>query len=118
MIDFTEDPRAALVEIRIEGRVTRDELEEVATRVEAAIVKHGKLRLLEEVRGFSGIEPTALWEDLKFSLRHLKDFSRCAVVTDQNWIEWFARGANPFVACDIRCFPLAEIEQARTWLKS
>lgn len=117
MIDYREDPASNVIEIVVDGGISREEFEAIAAKLEAQIARHGKVRLLEEIRSFGGIEPAAFWGDLKFSLRHLSDFSRCAVVTDQRWIEWLARAMDPLVACEIRHFPPEQIEHARHWLR-
>lgn len=117
MIDYREDPESNVIELTVDGRVSRDELDDVATRLEAAIAKHGSVRLLEHVQSFGGMDPSVYWEDLKFSLRHLRDFSRCAVVADQTWVEWITKSAAPFVKCDLRHFKPDQIEQARQWLR-
>ena len=116
MLDYREDPHSDLIEITVDGRIGKDEFERIAARLEAAIARHGKVRLLEEIRSFGGVDATTFWADLKFSLRHLGDFSRCAVVTDKRWIEWLAKAMDPLVACEIRHFPPEQIAAARSWL--
>jgi len=116
VLEYREDASSNLVEIVVDGRVSKAEFDDVATRLEAAIARHGKLRVLEVVKSFGGIEPAAFWADLKFGLRHLNDFSRCAVVSDRRWIETFAKGVDKVIACEIRHFPPDEIAAARAWL--
>ncbi|MCE3249151.1 MAG: hypothetical protein K0R41_2976 [Geminicoccaceae bacterium] len=118
MLEYREDPGSDLVEIVVDGRIGRDEFERIAGRLEAAIARHGKLRLLEEIRSFGGIDPATFWADLRFSLRHLGDFSRCAVVTEKRWAEWLAKAMDPLVACEIRHFPPERITAARDWLRA
>ena len=116
MLEYREDPGSDLIEIVVDGRVGREEFERVAARLEAAITRRGKLRLLEEIRRFGGVDPATFWADLRFSLRHLGDFSRCAVVTEKRWIAWLAKAMDPLVPCEIRHFPPERIAAARSWL--
>ena len=116
MLDCREDVGDNLVEIVVDGRVSRAEFDDVAARLEAAIARHGKLRVLEVVKSFGGIEPSAFWADLRFGLRHLNHFSRCAVVSDKRWIETFAKGVDKLIPCEIRHFPPDQIAAARAWL--
>jgi hypothetical protein len=118
LIEYREDAGTNLVEIVVNGRVSKAEFDDVAARLEAAIARHGKLRVLEVVRSFGGIDPAAFWADLKFALRHLNDFSRCAVVGDKGWIETLTRGADKLIACELRHFPPARIDAARAWLRA
>ena len=117
VIEYREDAGSNLVEIVIDGRVGKADFDDVAARLQASIARHGKLRVLEEVRSFGGIEPAAFWADMKFGLRHLSDFSRCAVVSDKRWIETLAKGVGKLIACEIRHFPPDQIDAARTWLR-
>jgi len=118
VLEYREDASDGLVEIVVDGRVSRAEFDAVAARLEAAIARHGKVRVLEVVKSFGGIEPSAFWVDLKFGLRHLNDFSRCAVVSDKRWIETFAKGVDKLIRCEIRHFPPDQIDAARAWLRA
>jgi hypothetical protein len=53
---------------------------------------------------------------LKFSLRHLKDFSRCAIVTDTKWFSPLSALAEPFIDCELAYFPPEDLQAARDWL--
>jgi SpoIIAA-like len=117
VIEYREDASSNLVEIVVDGRVSKAEFDAIAARLEAAIARHGKLRVLEEVKSLGGIEPAAFFADLRFGLRHLNDFSRCAVVSDKRWIELFAEGVGKLVACEIRHFAPDQITAARAWLQ-
>ena len=46
------------------------------SKLEAFIARHGHARVLEIVKDFEGMDAIAFWHDIKFSLRHVKDFSR------------------------------------------
>jgi hypothetical protein len=117
MIEYRDDPGSDLVEIVVDGHVSKAEFDDVAARLEAAIARPGKLRVLEEVRSFGGIEPSAFWADLQFGLRPRNHFSRCAVVSDKRWIEILATGTGKLIACEVRHFPPDQIEAARDWLR-
>lgn len=116
MIDYREVPGTDLVEIEVDGAIERAEFERIAARLEAAIARHGKLRLLEVVRSFAGIDARTLWQDVRFSLRHLNAFSRVAVVTDLKWMRPLATVAGALIPGEVRLFALGEIGAARAWL--
>ena len=58
------------------------------------------------VNDFQGIETSAFWDDLKFSLRHLNDFSKCAVVSDKQWVNLWSALIEPFIECEVEHFDL------------
>ena len=74
------------------------------------------MRVLEIVNHFEGMDVKALWHDLKFSLRHLNDFSRCAIVSDAKFLSLWSTIAEPFLDCQVAYFKPDEIEAARDWL--
>ncbi len=116
MLEYREDTDAGIVEITINGRISKAEFDDVADRIEALIAQHGKIRILEVINDFQGLEASAFWDDLKFSLRHLNDFSRCAVVSDKRWVNLWSALIQPFIECEVEHFDPAEIESARAWL--
>ncbi|MGD9867025.1 MAG: STAS/SEC14 domain-containing protein [Hyphomicrobiales bacterium] len=116
MLGYKEDDRLGIIEITVSGRVTAKEFEAVAGRIEAAIARHGKVRVLERIEDFKGMEARAFWEDLVFSLRHLNDFSRCAVVSDKQWSTIWSELVGPLMRCEVEHFSLGEMEAARAWL--
>ena len=63
------------------------------------------------------IEPSALWENLRFAFRHMKHVERVAGVADQAWMGKLTKLANPFFSAEMRFFPAEQIEAARAWLR-
>lgn len=80
MLSYKEHDNAQAVEILVKGRVLTEEFDSVASKLEAFINRHGQVRVLEIIEDFEGMDAVAFWHDIRFSLRHLKDFSRLAVV--------------------------------------
>lgn len=116
MLAYREMDNLAAVEIDISGRVSTEEFDATATKLETFIKRHGKVRVLEVIRDFEGMDAAALWHDLKFSLRHLNDFSRCAIVSDAKFLSIWSAIAEPFIDCEVAYFPPEEVEAARDWL--
>ena len=91
MLSYKEMDNLAAVEIEISARVSTEEFDKTARKLEAFIARHGRVRVLEIVHDFEGMDAKAFWHDLKFSLRHLNDFSRCAIVSDAKFLSlWSA----------------------------
>ena len=47
--------------------------------------QHGKICILFEMEDFHGWKTAALWEDLKFDLKHFAAIERLAMVGDRKW---------------------------------
>lgn len=74
------------------------------------------VKALQVVHSLEGMEPSALMDDISFSVRHVKSFSRLAVATDIDWVRWWTRFAGSFIPADVRVFTLSEVDEARAWL--
>jgi hypothetical protein len=116
MLSYKEMDNLASVEIEISDRVTAEEFEATAKKLEAFIARHGRVQVLEIIHDFDGMDAGAFWSDFKFSLRHLKDFSRCAIVSDTKWFSPLSALAEPFIDCEVAYFQPEDLEAARNWL--
>ena len=70
MLSYKEMDNLASVEIEISDRVTTEEFEATAKKLEAFIARHGRVQVLEIIHDFEGMDAGAFWSDFKFSLRH------------------------------------------------
>ncbi len=118
MFEELGDNTGAVLAYRVGGKVTREELGEIETKLVAAIDKFGKVRVLVELTGLSGMEPGAFWEDLKFTLRHGRDIERLAVVGDQNWERWWTKIAGKLSGTDVEYFEVQQRIHAWHWLEN
>ena len=116
MLSYKEMDNLSSVEIEISDRVTTEEFEATAKKLEAFIARHGRVQILEIIHDFEGMDAGAFWSDFKFSLRHLKDFSRCAIVSDAKWFSPLSALAEPFIDCEVAYFHPEDLEAARNWL--
>jgi SpoIIAA-like len=116
MLSYKEHDNAQAVEILVKGRVLTEEFDRVASKLEAFINRHGQVRVLEIIEDFEGMDAVAFWHDIKFSLRHLKDFSRLAVVCPPDTHHLWSSLVAPFMSCTVEHFAPGEEDAARDWL--
>ena len=77
----------------------------------------GAVNLLFDLRDMVSYTIDVAWEELKFfSREHNHDFSKIAVVTDNQWITWQAWLSRIFVDADIRVF--TDYVEAQAWVKA
>lgn len=108
-----------VIALRAVGVITADDYREtLAPMVQEKLAEHDKLKCLivldEDYATYSG---GAAWEDMKFGFGHISDFSRIAMVTDIGWLTNAAKLFVPLIPCDFRAFPLAELEEAKSWIR-
>jgi hypothetical protein len=86
---ITIDPRSTdrVFGFTVSGKLTRDDYRRMLPRLEEAIRKHGKISVLVHIESMTGMELGAMWEELKFDLKHFRHFRRLALVGDKKWHE-------------------------------
>jgi hypothetical protein len=105
-----------VLEIELTGRLQKEDYEHFLPVVERLVKEHGKIRMLVEMHDFQGWNAGALWEDIKFDLRHFWDIERLAIVGEKAWERGMAAFCKPFTTAKVHYFERGAIEQARAWL--
>jgi hypothetical protein len=115
-INLNEISGGSLLEIQVTGKLKHEDYEHFVPEFEKQVQQHGKIRVLFEMVDFHGWEGAALWDDIKFDLKHFKDIERLAMVGDKKWEQAMAVFCRPFTTAKIRYFDKAAIAEARQWL--
>ena len=118
MIEYKNNTFNNIVEIIIEGKITEEDFDRVVSQLKVDIARHGKLRILEEIRHFEGIDPLALWKDIRFGFAHLNDFTYAALVADTRWIRKLAEVFDSVLSVKVKTFEPLQIDEARNWLSN
>jgi SpoIIAA-like len=118
MIENIEAFPDNVIALVAKGQVTKKDYQEVVIpRVESALKKHTRVRLYYELGSqFSGIDPGAMWEDLKVGVEHLTRWERVALVTDLDWIRHMVNAFRFIMPGQLRVFPTAQAAEARAWI--
>ncbi len=115
---YSEHASEPVAEIRVVGRVTQHDMDELLPKLEAFIKRHGSIRLVEIIEKFEGFDPTTVLDGLKFDINHLTDVTHAAVVSDIGWIGVMTRAASMVMPITIRVFTMDELEKAREWART
>ncbi|MBV8733405.1 MAG: STAS/SEC14 domain-containing protein [Solirubrobacterales bacterium] len=106
--------------LRVVGEVEREDYDNVLTPELNRALEAGPLRTLYVIETLDEIEPAALWADAKLGfdlgVRHRDEWVRSAIVTDIHWIARATRVFAWMIPGEARVFPLAELEQAKSWI--
>ena len=79
MLTYQKKPDSNVAEIVVDGKITDTEMDAVIASMKADLDGGTKLRLLQDIRTFEGMEPTAFFKDVRFGLALLKGVSHVAV---------------------------------------
>ena len=117
-LGIKRDGDEVLLEMKIVGKLTHEDYETFVPMVENAIkdLESPKIKALIDATDFEGWEIRAAWDDLKFGLKHNKDFEKIAVVGNTkllksglNISKWFMHGEMEY---------FDDEQAAREWLNS
>jgi hypothetical protein len=65
----------------------------------------------------SGADPSAVWQDLKFTPTYVKDLERFAVVVDKRWHEVVAELSDKLGFADAEFFEISQLDEAWDWIR-
>jgi hypothetical protein len=100
------------------GDVDDDDFEDVVAPVLRREIADGrKVRLLyllgPQLEDFDG---DVVKEDMKFAARHATAYERVAIVSDESWLGPALRMLSVLVPGQLRGFPVAQLQSAKTWV--
>jgi hypothetical protein len=105
-----------LVNVAVLGEFTIADFKTFEEQTLYKLKSPGELDLLFDLRAMVGYTLDVAWEEIKFFRReHNHDFTKIAVVTDNQWITWQAWLSRAFVDADIEVF--TDYEEAKTWVQ-
>lgn len=107
-----------LLHVKVSGKLTKQDYETFVPAIDDQIREYGKIRVLFEMRDFHGWTAGALWEDMKFDLKHWRDIERLAIVGESKWEAGMAAFCRPFTAAKLRYFDQTRLDDARAWIDS
>jgi hypothetical protein len=116
-IQLKEEDGGKLLAVHVSGKLEAADYEHFVPEFERLVREHGKLRLLFTMADFHGWKAGALWDDIKFDMKHGADIERLAMVGENKWQEGMATFCKPFTKATIRYFDHTEAAEARKWLE-
>jgi len=103
--------------VRARGKLTKEDYAEFVPEVERLIKKHGKIRILLDMHKFEGWDAGALWQDVKFDVKHFNDIERLALIGEKRWQEGMSKFCKPFTTAIVRYFEHPQTEEAWDWIE-
>ena len=109
-----------VIAIEAVGEITgRDYDEVLVPLIEERLVRHDKLKLFFKLgAAFESYSMGAAWDDLRLGLKHPLSFSKCALVTDVEWLRRGSKVMGPLMPMELVVFHLSDEEAATAWIKT
>lgn len=115
-IEVKTENNGKLLVVKMTGKLQAADYKHFVPAVDQAVARHGKVRMLVEMRDFHGWTPGAAWQDVKFGAKHFRAIERLALVGDKTWEKWMAIICKPFTTAIVRYFPKERAAEARAWI--
>jgi hypothetical protein len=112
---ITIEKTGNLLNVAVLGEFTIADFKQFEENALYMLQTPGAVNLLFDLRAMIGYTVDVAWEEIKFfSREHQHDFSKIAVVTDDQWLTWQAWLSRLFVDADIRAY--ADYNEAKSWV--
>jgi SpoIIAA-like len=112
---ITIDQSSNLLNIAVLGEFTLADFKQFEEHALQKLQMPGPVNLLFDLRAMINYSVDVAWEEIVFFGRqHPHDFTKIAVVTDDQWLTWQAWLSRLFVDADIRAF--ADYKEATFWV--
>lgn len=106
-----------LVNVAVLGEFTLSDFKTFEEQSLYKLKMPGTVNLLFDLRAMIDYTVDVAWEEIKFfSREHNHDFSKIAVVTDDQWITWQAWLSRIFIDADIEVFK--DYDEALAWTQA
>ena len=112
---ITIEQNDTLLNVAVMGEFTLADFKQFEEHALHQLKSPGPINLLFDLRDMVSYTVDVAWAEVKFfGQEHQYDFTKIAVVTDDQWLTWQTWLSRLFVEADIRVF--AEYEQAIDWV--
>ncbi len=105
------------LELNVEGQLKAGDYSLFKELAEQRIDRFGQVNLLVVITAFGGWTPAALWQDINFDVAHYGDVGRLAIVGSVLINHWMTTLSKPFTSAMVQYYSLAQIEEAREWIR-
>ncbi len=103
-----------------EGQVTRADYETVLIpAAEEVLTAHARVSVYYEIgAAFEGVEPGAVFEDMKIGMEHFPHWQRIAVVCDVAWMRGVVQAFGFLMPGRVKLFHQSAAADAREWVSA
>ena len=82
-IQLNEENGGKILVVHISGKLGKGDYEHFVPEFERLLRQYGKLCVLFDMTDFHGWDAGAMWEDIKFDIRHFAEIERLAMIGEK-----------------------------------
>ena len=107
-----------IIGFKLSGNITDGEFRAFVADVEKVVADEGRIIPLLIMDYPQKFELKAVWDDVIFWIRHIKDIKRLAIVGQKEWGKWIELFGRPFIRTEVGYYSTSHLQEIRTWLRS
>jgi hypothetical protein len=115
MIKELGDMPPGVIGFEATGTMRAEDYRDVVLPALERAAARGEVRFVVVIPEFHGMSGSAVWQDLKVGVGHLRAWKRIALVTDIEWMSHLTTLSGLMSPGEIRHFPLAQRAEAIAW---
>jgi len=118
MVELEQPANSNVIIVNATGKITDDDYEDtLVPAIEAKLKEYDKIRLLYLLgEAYGGFEADAMWEDTKIGMKHLTDYEKIGLVTDEKWIRRSVKAFGFLMPGEVKLFSNDQLEEAKMWI--
>ena len=120
MIRKLPESEGATIGVEVSGRIDSAEENKWIEIFNQLIEEHEKINILVQLNGKMGIDFDAVYDDLKWTFKHLKNMNKLAIVSDSTVLGWLVAADSPFgklAGISEKHFETSHLRDAWLWVK-
>lgn len=111
---ITTDHKDNRINVTVFGEFTLADYKEFEEVVNYKVRFEGPVNLFFDLREMSGVTVDMALEEIRFARAHAHDFTRIAILTDDQWVTWSAWLSQMFIDAEVRAFE--DVDDAEAWI--
>jgi hypothetical protein len=115
-LHFIDDAAGKVLEVRFSGKLVREDCEQFEVEIERRVLQDGTQQLLFDMTDFLELDPGCRLSENLFSVKHVGEIKRLAMIGESQWQPVMAAFSKPFTRATLRYFVGSESDKARIWL--
>ena len=118
MIELMTDLPDNVVGFTASGEVSDDDYKDILIpAMEAKFAEYDKICALYYFGpGYESFDWDAMWDDAKVGMKHLTDFEKIAVVSDQKWIRRSIKAFAWLMPGEVNLYDGDQLDEAKAWV--
>ena len=102
--------------LKMQGTLTHQDYQRLTPMIDSALQNSPErcLKVYVDITELEGWQAQALWDDFKFGIKHNKNFSKIALLGNEQWQHVAAKVGNWFISGELQYF--ADSQKALEWL--